>query len=68
MLEDMVICVSKCAPNVTKGTGVKSGVSWAPDGVSLIHLIHQEHSPMVTYFSKLLFCCVVFCWQWLFVF
>jgi len=42
VLEDMAICVSKCAPNVVNGTGVKSGVSWVPDGVSLIHLIHQE--------------------------
>jgi len=31
VLEDMAICVSKCA---SKGTGV----SWVPDGVSLIHL------------------------------
>jgi len=52
-LEDMAICMSKCAPNVVNGTGVKSGVSWVPDGVSLIHLIHQEQSPMVTHFSKL---------------
>jgi len=42
VLEDMAICMSKCAPNVVNGTGVKSGVSWMPDGVSLIHLIHQE--------------------------
>jgi len=42
MLEDMAICMSKYAPNVVNGTGVKSGVSWMPDGVSLIHLIHQE--------------------------
>jgi len=42
MLEDMAICMSKCTPNVVNGTGVKSGVSWVPDGVSLIHLIHQE--------------------------
>jgi len=34
--------MSKCASNVVNGTGVKSGVSWMPDGVSLIHLIHQE--------------------------
>ena len=64
LLEDMAICMSKCAPNVANGTGVKSGVSWMPDGVSLIHLIHQEQSPMVTLFSKLLFCCMVF-YQWL---
>jgi len=42
VLEVMAICMSKCAPNVVNGTGVKSGVSWVPDGVSLIHLIHQE--------------------------
>jgi len=36
VLEDMAICMSKCAPNVVNGTGVKSGVSWMPDGVSLI--------------------------------
>jgi len=42
LLEDMAICMSKCASNVVNGTGVKSGVSWMPDGVSLIHLIHQE--------------------------
>jgi len=68
MLEDIAICMSKCAPNVANGIGVKSAVSWEPDGVSLIHLIHQEQSPMVTHFSKLLFCCVVFHWQWFFVF
>jgi len=54
--------MSKCAPNMVNGNGVKSGVSWVPDGVSLIHLIHLEQSLMVTYFSKLLFCCVVFYW------
>jgi len=42
LLEDVAICMSKCAPNVVNGTVVKSGVSWMPDGVSLIHLIHQE--------------------------
>jgi len=42
VLKDMAICMSKCAPTVVNGTGVKSGVSWMPDGVSLIHLIHQE--------------------------
>jgi len=61
LLEDVTVCVSNCAPNVTNWTGLKSGVSWAPDGVSLIHLIHQEQ-------SKLHFCCVVFCWRWCFVF
>jgi len=55
VLEVMAICVSKCAPNVADGTSVKSGVSWAPDGISLIHVIHQEQSLMVTCFSKLLF-------------
>jgi len=68
VLEDVAICMSKCAPNVANGTGVNSGVSWMPDGVSLIHLIHQEQSPMVTLFSKLLFCCMVICWWWFFVF
>jgi len=63
VLEDVAICMSKCASNVANGTGVKSGVSWMPDGVSLIHLIHQEWSLMVTLFNKLLFCCKVFC-QW----
>jgi len=42
VLEDMAISMSKCASNVVNGTGVKSGVSWMPDGVSLIHLIHQK--------------------------
>jgi len=42
LLEDMSICMSKCAPNVVNGTGVRSVVSWMPDGVSLIRLIHQE--------------------------
>jgi len=42
VLEEMAICMSKCASNMVNGTGVKSGVSWMPDGVSLIHLIHQE--------------------------
>jgi len=42
VLEDMAICMSKCASNVVNGTVVKSGVSWMPDRVSLIHLIHQE--------------------------
>jgi len=42
VLEDMAICMSKCASNVVNGTGVKSGVSWMPDGVSLIQFIHQE--------------------------
>jgi len=42
LLEDMAICMSKCASNMVNGIGVKSGVSWMPDGVSLIHLIHQE--------------------------
>jgi len=41
VLEDMAICMSKCAHNVVNGTGVRSNVSWIPDGVSLIHLIHQ---------------------------
>jgi len=53
VLEDVAMCMSRCAPDVANGTCVKSGVSWAPDGVSLIHLIHQEPSPMVTCFSKL---------------
>jgi len=34
VLEDMAICMSKCASNVANGTGVMSGVSWVPDGVS----------------------------------
>jgi len=42
VLEDMAICMSKCASNMVNGTGVKSGVSWMPDSVSLIHFIHQE--------------------------
>jgi len=42
VLEDVAICMSKCASNVVNGTGVKSGVSWMSDGVSLIHSIHQE--------------------------
>jgi len=42
VLEDMAICMSKCASSVVNGIGVKSGVSWMPDGVSLIHSIHQE--------------------------
>jgi len=44
VLEDMAICVSKCASNAASGTGVVSGVSWAPDGVSLISLIHRKQS------------------------
>jgi len=48
---------------VVNGTGVKSGVSWMPDGVSLIHLIHQEQSLMVTSFSKLLFYSAVIYWS-----
>jgi len=44
VLEDMAIYVSKCASNVTNGTGVMSGVSWVPDGVSLISLIHRKQS------------------------
>ena len=67
-LEVVAICMSKCAPTVVNGTGVKSCASWAPDGVSLIHLIHQEQSLMVTCFGKLVFSCMVFCWQWFFVF
>jgi len=42
LLEDVAVCMSKCASNVANGTGVMSGVSWVPDGVSLISLIHQE--------------------------
>jgi len=42
LLEDMAICMSKCASNVANGTGVMSGVSWVPDGVSLISLIHRK--------------------------
>jgi len=42
LLEDMAICMSKCASNVANGTGVMSGVSWIPDGVSLISLIHRK--------------------------
>jgi len=34
VLEDMAICMSKCASNVANGNGVMSGVSWVPDGVS----------------------------------
>jgi len=63
VLEDMAICVSKCAPNVANRTGVKSGVSWTPDGASLIHLIHQEWSLIVTFVGKLLFCNGVICWS-----
>jgi len=63
VLEDMAVCMSKCASDVANGTGVKSGVSWMPDGVSLIHLIHQEQSPMVTSFGKLLFHNGVICWS-----
>ena len=61
VLEDVAIHMSKCASDVANGTDVKSGVSWVPDGVSLIHLIHQQQSPMVTSFSKLIFHCIVFC-------
>jgi len=64
----MANCVSKCAPDVANGTGVKSGVSWVPDGVILIHLIHQEQSLMVPHFGELIFHSVVFCWWWFFVF
>jgi len=53
VLEDMTVHMSKCASVVANGTGVKSIVSWGPDGVSLIHLIHQEQITMVTSFSKL---------------
>jgi len=56
----MAVCVSKCASDVANGTGVKSGDSWMPDGFSLIHLIHQEQSLMVTLFGKQLFHCMVF--------
>jgi len=43
VLEDVAICMSKCASNVAIGTGVMSGVSWVPDhGVSLISLIHRK--------------------------
>ena len=42
VLEDMAICMSKCASNVANGTGVMSGVIWIPDGVSLISLIHRK--------------------------
>jgi len=58
----MDIYMSKCAPNVVNGTGVKSGVSWVPDGVSLILHPAVEWSIMVTYFSKLLFYHRVFYW------
>jgi len=51
----MAVCVSKCASDEANGTGVKSGDSWMPDGVSLIHLIHQEQSLMVTLFGKQIF-------------
>ena len=37
VLEDMAICMSKCAPNVENATCVGSGVSWTPDGLSLIN-------------------------------
>ena len=63
VLEDMAICMSKCASNVVNGIGVKSGVSWMSDGVSLIHSIHQEYSLMVTLFSKLLFYSAVIYWS-----
>ena len=36
------ICMSKCRSNVANGTGVMSGVSWIPDGFSLISLIHRK--------------------------
>ena len=39
MLEKMDICVSKFAHNVVNCIGVMSGVSWTPDGVSLIHFM-----------------------------
>jgi len=39
LLEDMDICVSKCAPNVVNGIGVTPGASWMPDGASWIHFL-----------------------------
>jgi len=44
VLEDMAVCMSKCASDVANRTGVMSGVSWEPDGVSLISLIHRKQS------------------------
>jgi len=48
VLEDLDVCVSKFASDVANVTGVISGVSWVPDGVSLIRLIHGKQSWMVT--------------------
>jgi len=63
VLEDMAICMSKCASNVANGTGVMSGVSWVPDGVSCDLFAPQEVELMVTLFSKLLFYNSVVCWS-----
>jgi len=59
----MAICMSKCASNVANGTGVKSGVSWVPDGVSCDLFAPQEVEIMVTLFSKLLFYSTVIYWS-----
>jgi len=59
----MAICMSKCASNVANGTGVMSGVSWVPDGVSCDLFAPQEVESMVTLFSKLLFYNSVICWS-----
>ena len=63
VLEDMAICMSKCASNVANGTGVMSGVSWVPDGVSCDLFAPQEVELMVTLFSKLLFYSTVIYWS-----
>jgi len=68
VLEDMAICMSKCASNVANGTGVMSGVSWVPDSVSCDLFEPQEVELMVTLFSKLLFYSIVIYWSWFFVF
>jgi len=63
MLEDVAVCMSKCASNVANGTGVMSGVSWAPDGVSCDLFDPPEVEFMVTLFSKLLFYNSAICWS-----
>jgi len=63
VLEDIAVCVSKCPSDVANGTGVMSGVSWVPDGVSCGLFDPPEQSSMVTLFGKLLFCSAVICWS-----
>jgi len=49
--------------DVANGTGVMSGVIWAPDGVSCGLFDPPEWSSMVALVGKLLFCSAVIRWS-----